>query len=157
MHSALQPLGVHAQHLDVMWHTMLWVCGFMYLLVLAFLGHAVWRRRQEVESAPQARRMGIVLGGWIGLMVVGLFALALTSFIVDRSVARAASEPQVVIKLTAHQWWWEAEYTAVEPSRTVRTANELHVPVDGQVHIELSSADVIHSFWVPNLHGKQDM
>jgi cytochrome c oxidase subunit 2 len=162
MHSALQPLGLHAQHIDIVWRTMLWVCGFMYLLVIAFLIFAIWRRRRadcvELQpDSPQERRMAIALGGWIGLMTIGLFGLALTSFLTDRALVHAAATPQVTLKITAHQWWWEIEYTDREPSRRVRTANEIHLPAGESVHLELSSDDVIHSFWAPNLHGKRDM
>ncbi len=162
MHSALQPLGLHAQHIDIVWRTMLWVCGFMYLLVMAFLIFAIWRHRRghsnELQpDSPQERRMSIALGGWIALMTIGLFGLALTSFLTDRALVHAADTPQVTLKITAHQWWWEIEYTDPEPSRRVRTANEIHLPAGESVHLELSSDDVIHSFWVPNLHGKRDM
>jgi cytochrome c oxidase subunit 2 len=162
MHSALQPLGLHAQHIDIMWRTMLWVCGFMYLLAIAFLIFAIWRHRRgdcvELQpDSPQERRMSIALGGWIGLMTIGLFGLALTSFLTDRALVRAADTPQVTLKITAHQWWWEVEYTDPEPSRRVRSANEIHLPAGESVHLELAADDVIHSFWVPNLHGKRDM
>jgi cytochrome c oxidase subunit II len=166
MHSTLQALGVHAQHIDLVWRTMLWVCGLMYVLVIAFLIHAIRRRRdsqseypraQLQSDSPQARRMSIVLGAWIGLMALGLFGLALTSFLTDRALVHAAAEPQVSLKITAHQWWWQIEYTDPDPSRRVRTANEIHLPVGAQVHAELASDDVIHSFWVPNLHGKRDL
>jgi cytochrome c oxidase subunit 2 len=162
MHSALQPLGLHAQHIDIVWRTMLWVCGLMYLLVMAFLIFAIWRQRRghcvELQpDLPQERRMSIALGGWIGLMTIGLFGLALTSFLTDRALVHAADTPQVTLKITAHQWWWEIEYTDPEPSRRVRTANEIHLPAGESVQLELSSDDVIHSFWVPNLHGKRDM
>jgi cytochrome c oxidase subunit 2 len=155
MHSTLQALGVHAQHIDVVWRTMLWVCGFMYLLVIAFLVHAIWRRRQGRSDTP--RGMSIALGSWIGLMIVGLFGLALTSFLTDRALVHAADEPQVTLKVTAHQWWWQIEYTDPQPSRLVRTANEIHLPVGAPALLELAADDVIHSVWVPNLHGKQDM
>jgi cytochrome c oxidase subunit 2 len=162
MHSALQPLGLHAQHIDIVWRTMLWVCGFMYLLVMAFLIFAIWRQRRgpslELQpDSPQERRMSIALAGWIGLMTIGLFGLALTSFLTDRALVRAADTPQVTLKITAHQWWWEVEYTDPEPSRRVRSANEIHLPAGESVHLELAADDVIHSFWVPNLHGKRDM
>jgi cytochrome c oxidase subunit 2 len=108
-----------------------------------------------VQSDSLDRRMAVMLGGWIGLMALGLFGLALTSFLTDRALVHAAAEPQVTLKITAHQWWWQIEYTGSEPSRRVRTANEIHLPVGTQVHAELASDDVIHSFWVPNLHGLQ--
>jgi cytochrome c oxidase subunit II len=155
MHSALQALGVHAQHISVVWNAMLWVCGFMYLIVIAFLVHALWRRRTGRSDTP--RGMSIALGSWIALMILGLFGLALTSFLTDRALVQAASEPAVTLKVTAHQWWWQIEYTDPEPSRLVRTANEIHLPVGAPALLELVADDVIHSFWVPNLHGKQDM
>jgi cytochrome c oxidase subunit 2 len=163
MHSALQAFGVHAQHIDVVWRTMLWVCGSMYLLVMAFLILAIWRRRRNgepIELQPdhsRVRRMSIALGGWIGLMTLGLFGLALTSFLTDRALVHAADTPQVTLKITAHQWWWQVEYTDPDPSRQLRTANEIHLPAGEPVHLELASDDVIHSFWIPNLHGKRDM
>jgi cytochrome c oxidase subunit 2 len=59
--------------------------------------------------------------------------------------------------VTGHQWWWEFEYLHPQPSLSVTTANELHLPVGRPVVFRLQSADVIHSFWVPNLHGKIDL
>ncbi|MGH9198367.1 MAG: cytochrome c oxidase subunit II, partial [Acidimicrobiia bacterium] len=55
--------------------------------------------------------------------------------------------------VTAHQWWWEYEY----PDEGVVAANELHIPIGRPVYLELKSVDVIHSFWVPKLAGKQDV
>ncbi len=158
LHSVLEPLGVHAQHIDVIWRTMLWVCGFMYVLVLAFLFLAMFRRRRdEADAQRSGKRMSMLLGVWTALVIVGLFGLTLTSFLTDRALVHAASEPHVAIKVTGHQWWWEVEYADAEPAQRIRTANEIHLPVNAQVHIELASTDVIHSFWIPNLHGKRDM
>lgn len=162
MHSIDNALGVHAQHIDALWHTMLWVCGFMYVLVLAFLALAILRRgqRRDVHDpthANEERGLSTALMSWIGLIVLGLLGLTLFSYFTDRALVRAAERPQVTVKLTGHQWWWEIEYVDPDPSRQLRTANELHLPVDAPVQIALSSQDVIHSFWVPNLNGKQDM
>jgi cytochrome c oxidase subunit 2 len=59
--------------------------------------------------------------------------------------------------VTARQWWWDVRYADDDASRIFRTANELHLPAGVPVHITLRSNDVIHSFWIPNLAGKQDM
>ena len=59
----------------------------------------------------------------------------------------------VTIEVTGHQWWWEVRY----PEEQVVTANEIHIPVGRPVRVDMTSADVIHSFWVPELHGKMDM
>jgi cytochrome c oxidase subunit 2 len=59
--------------------------------------------------------------------------------------------------VTGYQWWWSVEYLNADPSLIVTTANELHVPVGRPILLTLKSADVIHSFWVPSLHGKTDL
>jgi cytochrome c oxidase subunit 2 len=63
----------------------------------------------------------------------------------------------LLLKVTARQWWWEVQYEEGGPSEFVTDANEIHLPVGRTVAIDLHSPDVIHSFWVPNLHGKRDM
>ncbi len=66
----------------------------------------------------------------------------------------AKSKPDILI--IGHQWWWEVHYLG-DASQQVVTANEIHIPAHRPVNIELRSADVIHSFWVPSLHGKVDL
>ena len=61
--------------------------------------------------------------------------------------------PAVTINLTGHQWWWQVEY----PDAQVVTANEIHVPVGVPIQVRLTSQDVIHSFWVPQVAGKVDL
>ena len=62
-------------------------------------------------------------------------------------------ERPLQIEVIGHQWWWEVRY----PDSGVVTANQLHLPAGRPVDITVSSADVIHSFWVPRLGGKIDM
>ncbi len=66
----------------------------------------------------------------------------------------AASKPDILI--IGHQWWWEVHYLG-DSGEQVTTANEIHIPAHRPVNIELRSADVIHSFWIPSLHGKVDL
>ncbi len=63
----------------------------------------------------------------------------------------------VTVRVIARQWWWEFQYPGSSPDDLVVTANELHIPVGRPVLLELISRDVIHSFWVPSLHGKRDL
>jgi cytochrome c oxidase subunit 2 len=65
------------------------------------------------------------------------------------------AKPDILI--IGHQWWWEVHYLNADPSLQVTTANEIHIPAHRAVNIELRSADVMHSFWVPSLHGKVDL
>src|SRR5947199_3873896 len=97
------------------------------------------------------------VAGAIGVTVLILFALLIASVSTGRAIASLSSSKAPVIRLTGHQWWWEVEYQDPHPDRMVLTANEIHIPAGRAVLIQLSSNDVIHSFWVPNLHGKRDL
>jgi cytochrome c oxidase subunit 2 len=140
------------------------VCVIMYLLVMAFLITALARRRRAQANVMESGRhheadplMRTGLIGWGVLVGTGLVGLAIASFVADRSMASAAAHPKLSITITANQWWWDVQYNNPDASKTMRTANELHLPVGVPVHITLYSNDVIHSFWVPSLAGKQDL
>lgn len=161
--TALDPAGAEAGSIFSLWTLMLWVCGFMYLLVLGFLGWAIWRSRRPLglAAAPvtEAHDGGMerALAGWAGLIVVGLTVLVAASFLVDRSLASTPAGPPLKIKVTGYQWWWRVEYQDGPVDRWFETANELHLPRGRSAEITLTSNDVIHSFWVPNLSGKEDL
>ena len=61
------------------------------------------------------------------------------------------------VRVVGHQWWWQVEYLNPQVAQETVTANEVHIPTGRPVDIELRSFDVIHSFWVPRLHGKVDL
>src|SRR5271166_2558004 len=69
-----------------------------------------------------------------------------------RSQPSIASKDALVIKVFAHQWWWEFDYPD-----GAKASNELHIPVNRPIRLLLESPDVIHSFWVPQLGGKRDV
>lgn len=161
----LDPTGDQARHIDFVWRAMLWVCGAMYLLVLAGLGWALvsaWRRRRAAAIAPASGptpaepALARGLTAWTALIVAGLIGLVTVSFLVDRSLAEAGQDP-LKVKVTAHQWWWQVDYQGEQDADIVTTANELRLPKDRPAVVELHAADVIHSFWVPNLAGKMDL
>jgi len=140
------------------------VCGVMYTLVIAALVAALARRRASqrltVEGGAHHQSSPLLrpaLIAWAALVAIGLIGLTLASFLADRSAAARARDPQLTIKVIANQWWWDVIYTFGDASRTVHTANELHLPVGVEAELQLQSSDVIHSFWVPNLAGKQDL
>jgi cytochrome c oxidase subunit 2 len=138
------------------------VCVVMYALVLAALAGALLRRRRELtvetgahsESSPLVRSSILV---WAILIAIGLIGLTVASFLTDRAAAARARHPQLSIKVIANQWWWDVIYTTPDASQMVHTANELHLPVGVEAEVQLEASDVIHSFWVPNLAGKQDL
>ena len=67
----------------------------------------------------------------------------------------AAQDDAIRIEVNARQWWWEVRYSG--PRKQFELANELHLPAGRAVELELTTEDVIHSFWVPSLAGKVDM
>ena len=104
----------------------------------------------------QERRVAPLFAGWIAFVLGGLTVLTVGSYFTDRADAsQVGPTPALEIEVTANQWWCEVEYRHSTASNTFRTANELHLPVGVAAHITLKSNDVIHSFWVPNLAGKQ--
>ena len=153
--SALHPAGDHAAITLDLFNLFLGITGFFFLLVLLFLGWAIWRRDRDND---RERRLRLSVASWAGLITVGLFVLTLGSYFADRRLAFAgAGQTPLRIKVTGQQWWWQVEYQDDDPSKTVITANEIHLPLGRPVHIELSADDVIHSLWIPNLAGKQDL
>jgi cytochrome c oxidase subunit 2 len=140
------------------------ICAAMYVLVIAFLIAGIVRRGRSDANVMETgkhheshplMRSGLI--GWTALVSTGLIALAIASFVADRSMAKAAAHEQLSITVTANQWWWDVRYNSADASKTLRTANELHLPVGVPVRIILRSNDVIHSLWVPSLAGKQDL
>ncbi|MBC6982564.1 cytochrome c oxidase subunit II [Caulobacter sp. 17J80-11] len=159
--SALHPAADQATRLLGLWDLMLWVCAGMYVLVIAFLAWAIWRRRRAaylIEPEVMVSDPGLerALGGWAVLIVVGLIVLTTASFLTDRALATPGERP-LKIKVTGQQWWWRVEYQDGPVERWVETANEIRLPLGRPAEIELASDDVIHSFWIPNLAGKTDL
>lgn len=154
--SAADPAGRHAAITGGLFQMFLWITGFFFLLVLLFLGWAVLRRDR---SGSQEARLTVTVATWAGLITLGLFVLTLGSYFADRRLAfaTAATQPPIRLKVTAQQFWWQVEYQDSTPSNIFRTANVIHLPVGRPVQVTLTSDDVIHSFWVPNLAGKQDL
>jgi cytochrome c oxidase subunit II len=135
----------------------------VYAVVFAFLAAAIFRRRgrrQDGLADDGESRDGTlkkVLIGWTAAIALILAGLTIASWIADRRLDTKAGTPALDIEIVANQWWWEVRYLSHDPSRIVRTANELHLPVGVTARITLKSNDVIHSFWIPNLAGKQDL
>jgi cytochrome c oxidase subunit 2 len=155
--SPLAPAGDQAASEIWLLQLSLWVGGIVYLLVLGFLALALWRARGAVRAEATERGLQRSLGVWAVMIVAGLVVLATGSFLVDRELARAHASEALVVKVTGHQWWWRIAYRDPASGRWIETANELHLPAGRTARIELAAADVIHSFWVPNVSGKMDV
>jgi cytochrome c oxidase subunit II len=149
------PAGPAAHSLLDLMATFVWVTtvpAAVFIIVLVVL--AVRRRRVDAPSAPRPRlEEGVILALGGGLSLVIVTVLMLVSFGGARAVMEPPFEPELTVEVTGHMFWWEVRY----PDHGILTANEVHIPVARPVRVRLHSVDVIHSFWVPQLHGKLDM
>jgi cytochrome c oxidase subunit 2 len=139
---------------------MLWVAVIVFVATLAFIGIAVIRgsRRRQFNAPPPTQLVltrSVAVA--VGLTVVTLFGLLVASVSTGRRIASLHAASAVTVTVIGHQWWWEIQYEDSTPSRRVLTANELHIPINRPVVVKVTSRDVIHSFWVPNLQGKRDL
>lgn len=128
------------------------------VVVASLIAYTVVRFRHrpgdDAREPPQIYGSNQLELAWT---VVPIVIVVILGLVTARNVwelqSPAHDEGALRIVVTGHQWWWELEY----PSEGFVTANELHVPVGQRVLLELRSADVIHSFWVPELAGKADL
>lgn len=157
--SALDPRGPHAELIADLWWPMLFVGALVTLLVLIALLVALFRssgnRPERPLHARQSWRL-VVAGGIILPLIVSVPFLA-ASFAIGSIIDSKAPENALTVEVVGRLWWWEAHYQDEDGNRVATVANEIHLPVGKPVRFLLTSDDVIHSFWVPNLHGKTDM
>jgi cytochrome c oxidase subunit II len=159
----LNPAGPGARPLVSLWWVLFWMTAVPAAIVITILLVAVLRARRasaesEAESLPPKtvhprRYTAYIIWGGAVVPAVILVVLLLATFRTGRMVALPQQEPTLLVQLTGHQFWWEVRY----PDHDVVTANEIHLPVGEAARLMLRSSDVIHSFWVPPLHGKIDM
>jgi cytochrome c oxidase subunit 2 len=155
----LDPGARQAAEIERLWWIFFAICAAVYFAVIVVLLGAVARSRRgrEIDEAARERRLSRAVGAGAGLTVLLLFVLTGASYSTGRALSSDAGGAPIEILVTGRQWWWELRYESDTPAEIVTTANEMHVPVGRPVHLRLTSADVIHSFWVPSLHGKKDL
>jgi len=142
-----------------------WMMGGAWIglgIVVALLLLA-WKRShrqgggREAEGDKPGERLGwyVVVGAGIVVPIMLLSTLFVVSdlFVIKTTQAPAANATSRTVLVIGHQWWWEVRY----PGTGVVTANEIHIPARTRVNVEVRTADVIHSFWVPRLNRKIDM
>jgi cytochrome c oxidase subunit 2 len=152
-----------------------WFMTILFLVVSvimwALLGFAFYKRRGTLaEHGPIDERGGemwIAIGGAaIPLLILTLLFVLGLQLLRDFPIhgmhggamhAEMQQSMKPDIQIIGHQWWWEIHYLNDDVSKDVTTANELHLPIGRDVNIEVETHDVMHSFWIPALHGKVDL
>jgi cytochrome c oxidase subunit II len=155
--SALDAAGIQAARIEWLWWLMFWVTAGGFVVVVAAVFLAVRRGRSPDAIRPADPSLWRAVGASVGVTIVILFGLLYASAATGRAIASRPADKPLVIQITGQQWWWSIEYLDDAPSQHFTTANELHIPVGRPIVLNLRSPDVIHSFWVPNLHGKMDL
>ena len=152
--SVVDARGPAERGITGLWWLMLWISSAVFAVVGGLLLYGIVRgRRRSEDEAGREPRWGepfIVIAGVVvsGAILVFVFVLSLREM---QALAAQGRTAGLVVHVIAHDWWWEARY----PNGAV-TANEIHIPTGTRVRLRLETADVIHSFWVPQLGPKRD-
>jgi cytochrome c oxidase subunit II len=156
--SALDTAGPQAGSIaGLMWFFII-LLSVIFLAVIAVTLWALARRSSAGGDEPQSARLTRTVTGATIATVLILFGLLVASVSTGKAISEMGNrEHALVVEVTGNQWWWHVRYPNDDTSMIVVTANEIHIPVGRPVMIKGTSHDVIHSFWVPNLHGKRDL
>jgi cytochrome c oxidase subunit 2 len=166
--SALDPAGPQAGEIAGLWWLFFWPLVLVFVIVMALTLWTLTRPNRRLDqqsletrhlpSEPTERKLSRVVAAATVLTVVILFALLSFSIATGKAVSSLGNKSNgLTIEVTGNQWWWNVRYQNSDPSQILVTANEIHLPVGRPIQIRGMSNDVIHSFWIPNLHGKRDL
>jgi cytochrome c oxidase subunit 2 len=145
--SALHPASEAAGGIATLWWVMFGVLAASFIFVMVLVVLAI----VHPAGDDRGRTRRLVIGG--GFIFPGVVLLGMLFYSLGTSAALRRPPAGLRIDVTGYQWWWDVRY----PGEGIAIANEIYIPAGEPVVINLLAADVIHSFWVPNLHGKIDM
>jgi cytochrome c oxidase subunit 2 len=143
-----------AREIDTLWWAMFAGAMVVFGVVVALLVLAYLRRgRPEGPSHEDRGPYMVIIGGGLAAPIV-LLAI-LFGFVIHVMPATSAPDgpTRLTVQVIGHQWFWEVRYHG----SSAITANEIHIPAGTPVDVRVTTADVIHSFWVPRLNRKIDM
>lgn len=153
--STLHPAGDHSGAIDSLFRTIFWWAVGVFVVVESALIYVILRFRDRPGAPKPLQLHGntVLEIAWTMAPAVVLIFIAVPTIQTIFETDTAPPDGALEIEVIGHQWWWEFRY----PRLGVVTANELHLPAGRTVVLRMTSADVIHSFWVPRLAGKRDV
>lgn len=177
--SALDPAGPVARRQDQLWDLVFWIAVGVFVIVQGLILLAVFRYRDRGGDAIPKQvagntRLELL---WTVIPALILIGIAIPTVGTIFELAREPDDQALDVRVVGKQYWWEFEYVG-EEGQGVVTANELHIPTDRAIALDMQSLSatqpdpgieenpelgqpvsdgVIHSFWVPRLAGKQDV
>ncbi len=146
--SILDPRSTEAGTISDLWWVMMILGSVVFVIVMFFTMVAVLGKS---GARPPGGSVRFIWAG--GIIIPAVILVGLLIYSLKASFALSPSEEGITIEVDGVQWWWEVRY----PEYGIITANEIHIPAGEHVRFKLTARDVIHSFWIPNLHGKLDM
>lgn len=152
--STLEPAGVDAQRIaDFFW----WMAVAAAVVWCAAMGFLAYCLRTPVRPRPVPAPRRVVVTG--GVVLPTVLLAGLVGGIVPHTndfVDGAAPGNALRVRVGGEQWWWRVRYPRPDGAE-IELANHLRLPRGRTTHVELSSDNVIHAFWVPSIAGKIDM
>ncbi|MDR3576797.1 MAG: cytochrome c oxidase subunit II [Anaerolineaceae bacterium] len=159
---ALMPASTNAQDITNLVLTVFEIAAVVFVIVEALLIYTVihfsHRKLDGLPKQTEGNRRFEIAWTMAPVIVLGIvFVVSLKTLTIvgyQPKIAQSASgtSQTINIRVVGHQWWWEFDY----PDQKIITADEMHVPVNATVYLDVESVDVIHSYWVPQLGGKMD-
>jgi cytochrome c oxidase subunit 2 len=157
-----KPLATPAESVYHLSLLVLGVCAAIFLVVAGLLTFTIARFRRKTDDGNEPAQVygsNRIEIAWTVIPILIVFVLTMaTARVVVAIQNKHVPTDALQVTVIGHQWWWEIRY----PNLAIVTANELHVPVStaaspALTFLKLESADVAHSFWVPQLSGKTDL
>ena len=154
--TTFEPAGPNAERIDELFWLVFWIAAVMFFLVMGAIVVMlfIFRDRHD-ENAKEPKQLHgspklEVLWTVIPALILAGIAVPTISSVFELS---GCEEDSMVVEVIGNQWWFEYNY----PEQGFSTANVMVIPVGQEVCAEMTSTDVLHSFWVPSLHGKRDL
>ena len=141
--------------LNLFFDVSIWDAIIFAIVIVAFILAVFVFSARVGEAGPPSTAssdLGLEIAWTLGPAMVLLMISVPTIRTIFRSQPPVAPTGALEVTVIAHQWWWEFQYPD-----GAKTANELHIPINRPIRLHLESADIIHSFWVPQLGGKRDV
>ncbi len=153
--TTLLPRGDFGRMVDSLFRTTVFWAAIVFVLVEGALLFAIFKFRGRPDD-PEPRQVHGHTGLEVVWTIIPAFILVMIAVPTIKTIFRTsdyASGDVITVEVIGHQWWWEFRY----PDLGIVTANEFRVPVDRTINLRMTSADLIHSFWVPQFAGKRDV
>ena len=153
--TTLAPRSDLGAQIDTLFTSIFWWAVVVFAIVEGLLLFVIIRYRARPGAGQPSRLHGhtaLEIGWTLAPALILVFIAVPTMRTIFATAARAPAGA-LRVEVIGHQWWWEYRY----PDLGIVTANEIHLPLGRPVELDMTSADVIHSFWAPGLGGKRDL